>query len=90
MPPVTAAVNELAEELGYITVDETWSVAERAPDLRRSSKRPRPARWSGRLAGDTRQMPRVFVVLGDMLQKGLFRVSDRFVRRWGRSRRSRS
>jgi hypothetical protein len=28
-------------------------------------------------------MPRVFLVLGDLLQKGLFRLSDRFARRWG-------
>jgi hypothetical protein len=28
-------------------------------------------------------MPRVFVQLGELLQTGLFRVSDRFVARWG-------
>jgi hypothetical protein len=31
----------------------------------------------------TMQMPRAFVLLGDLLQAGLFRISDRFVRRWG-------
>jgi hypothetical protein len=82
-PPVTAAVNELVKKLGYIRVDETWSVAERAPDLRRSAEEAPASPAERPPAGDTRQMPRVFIVLGDMLQKGLFRVSDRFVRRWG-------
>jgi len=28
-------------------------------------------------------MPRAFLLLGDLLQTGLFRISDRFIRRWG-------
>ena len=59
---------------------------ERGRDRARSSAIP-----GGRTGGpggrrprvDTRQMPRVFLVLGDLLQTGLFRVSDRFARRWG-------
>jgi hypothetical protein len=31
----------------------------------------------------TTRMPRAFVLLGDLLQTGLFKISDRFVRRWG-------
>jgi hypothetical protein len=34
-------------------------------------------------SGATREMPRAFLLLGDLLQTGLFRISDRFIRRWG-------
>jgi hypothetical protein len=82
-PQVTATINELADKLDYIRIDDAWSVAETAPDPRRPAEgipaAPLPA---GRTA-DTRQMPRVFLLIGDLLQNGLFRVSDRFARRWG-------
>jgi hypothetical protein len=84
-PPVTAAVNELADKLGYIRVDEKWSVAETPPDLRLPVRNEPAARASARPAGDTRQMPRAYLLIGDRLQSGLFRVSDRFARRWGPS-----
>jgi Sulfotransferase family len=82
-PPVTATINDLADKLGYVRVDETWSVAETAPDLRRSGGGAPAGPGQSARAGDTRQMPRVFLALGDLLQNGLFRVSDRFVRRLG-------
>ena len=82
-PPVTATINDLADKLGYVRVDETWSVAETAPDLRRSGGGAPAGPDQSAPAGDTRQMPRVFLALGDLLQNGLFRVSDRFVGRWG-------
>jgi len=28
-------------------------------------------------------MPRAFLLIGDLLQAGLFRISDRFISRWG-------
>jgi hypothetical protein len=79
--PVRERVNELADELGYVRVDEKWSVSDTPPDLRvshggTSSPGPVPS------ARSTRQMPRAFLLLGDRLQAGLFRVSDRFVRAW--------
>jgi hypothetical protein len=82
-PPVTATINELADKLGYIKVDESWSVAETAPDPRQPAEGTPAGPVPAGRAGETRQMPRVFLLLGDVLQNGLFRVSDRFVRRWG-------
>ena len=79
---VLATVNELADRLGYIKVDRTWGAGGVAPDPRVRGEdqvgAERPP--SGR---PTMQMPRSFVLLGDLLQTGLFKISDRFVRRWG-------
>jgi hypothetical protein len=79
--PVRERINQLADELGYVRVDATWSAADAPGDLRvggGASTRTRAAS-----ARDTRQMPRGFLTLGDQLQKGLFGVSDRFLRAWG-------
>jgi hypothetical protein len=79
---VRERINQLADELGYVRVDDTWSAADTPPDLRLvgGSASPRTRAVSAR---NTRQMPRGFLVLGDRLQAGLFRVSDRFLRAWG-------
>ncbi len=82
-PPVTKTVNELADKLGYLGIDEAWGIAETAPDPRRPRAGASAAPVAAARAVDTRQMPRVFLVMGDLLQSGLFRVSDRFARRWG-------
>ena len=82
-PPVTKTVNELADKLGYLGIDEAWGIAETAPDPRRPRAGAPAAPVAAARAVDTRQMPRVFLVMGDLLQSGLFRVSDRFARRWG-------
>lgn len=79
---VLERINQLADELGYVRVDEKWSVADAPPDLRVSDG---GAALHAQVpsAHGTRQMPRAFLLLGDRLQTGLFRVSDRFVRAWG-------
>src|SRR5216683_1375652 len=80
--PVTVAVNELADKLRYVRVDEKWSVAETPPDPRLPADGEPADRTAVASAGDTRQLPRAYLLLGDRLQTGLFRVSDRFTRRW--------
>ena len=82
-PAVAARVNELAAKLGYIRVDDTWGVADTPPDFRILA----PGAWAGGTPaaddGATREMPRAFLLIGDLLQAGLFRISDRFISRWG-------
>jgi hypothetical protein len=78
----TAKINELAERLEYVRVDERWSTADAPPDLRRPSAdllavSPVPD------GGDTTAMPRACLLIADLLQSGLYRVSDRFISRWG-------
>jgi hypothetical protein len=80
-PPVRARINELACELGYVQVDERWSVAATPPDLRVTGTDAVP-RASAPDAVTTREMPRWVMLLGDRLQAGVFRVSDRFTGRW--------
>ena len=75
-------INQLADELGYVRVDNTWSAADTPPDLRLASGSASP-RTRAVPARNTRQMPRGSLVLGDRLQACLFRVSDRFLRAWG-------
>lgn len=82
-PAVTARINELAGQLGYIRVDATWGVAEMPPDFRVPAHGACPAGAPAADSGATREMPRAFLLLGDLLQTGLFRISDRFIRRWG-------
>jgi hypothetical protein len=92
-PAVAARVNELADTLGYIRVDDTWGVADTAPDFRAPDFRAPDFRAlapgasaAGTPAADdgvTREMPRAFLRIGDLLQAGLFRISDRFISRWG-------
>ena len=81
-PAVIDAVNQLADSLGYVRVDERWSVADMPPDLRLPGSCAQSAFLRAGPADSTRQMPRAYLVLGDLLQAGLFRVSKRFARRW--------
>jgi hypothetical protein len=74
-----ARLNDLAGKLGYVQVDGKWSVADTTPDLRVDGAPP----LAPSPATSTREMPRGALVLGDRLQAGLFRLSDRFARRWG-------
>jgi hypothetical protein len=79
---VLSTVNELAGKLGYIKIDRTWGAGGVAPDPRvPSDDQVRAGRAADVRA--TMETPRVFVLLGDLLQTGLFKVSDRFARRWG-------
>jgi protein-tyrosine sulfotransferase len=81
-PTAAARVNDLAARLGYLPVDETWGVADTAPDFRRPAA---GAQAAGPAPADdaTAEMPRAFLLIGDLLQAGMLRISDRFARRWG-------
>jgi Sulfotransferase family len=81
-PAVTATVNELAGQLGYRPIDAGWSVTAVPPDMRVTADGDVPEQPAPAAGGVTREMPRVFIRLGQLLHSGLFRVSDRFVRRW--------
>ena len=52
------------------------------PDLRLPGSWAQSASPRAAPADSTRQMPRAYLALGDLLQAGLFRVSERFARRW--------
>ncbi len=80
-PAMAARMNGLADRLAYIRVDGAWGVADIPPDFRVLA----PGEASGTptaSAGATQQMPRAFIKLGELLQAGLFRISDRFIHRW--------
>jgi hypothetical protein len=79
-PPAAAAIGDLADKLGYIRADEAWGVAAVPPDLRVRAGAAPPAPAA---ACATAQLPRAYVLLGHVLQQGLFRVSERFAARWG-------
>jgi hypothetical protein len=80
--PVLTTVNELADRLGYLRIDQTWGASSTPPDPR-ADVGAKPAAGSPETGRRTMEMPRVFVLLGELLQTGLFRLSDRFARRWG-------
>jgi hypothetical protein len=80
--PVRDRINQLADELGYLRVDHMWSVADTPPDFR-AGHGGASAAAAATPRDSTRQMSRAFLLLGERLQAGLFRVSDRFVRAWG-------
>ena len=82
-PVAAAKINELADNLGYIRVDEKWGVAEIPPDFRVPARGMRLTGGSAADVGATREMPRAFLLVGELLQAGLFRISDRFTQQWG-------
>jgi len=82
-PAVAAKVSGLAEQLGYLRMDDRWGVAEVPPDFRVSADGGWAAGPPASGGGATQEMPRAFLLIGDLLQAGLFRISDRFIRQWG-------
>jgi hypothetical protein len=88
--PVRDTVNQLAGELGYVPVDQAWSIADTPPDLRAAFRADLRAGHGRAAAGATAAsaygagpVPRAFSLLGDRLQAGLFRVGAGFQRDWG-------
>jgi hypothetical protein len=81
-PHVRGPVNELADRLGYIRVDEQWGTASMPGDLRAGSRgqegelMPPAHGGPGHVAPGTR-------LLGNRLKAGLARIDDRFAGRWG-------
>ncbi len=75
-PPVLQAVNELAEKLGYIPVDDNWGTASVPADVR-TGDQPQPPP-NGRPA----TLPPVPAVLGDRLKAGVSLLDGGFSDRW--------
>jgi Sulfotransferase family len=82
-PAVTATVNSLAEQLGYLEINGQWGAADTPPDLRTHTRDGQPISEPAAGPDVTREIPRTFLLLGEHLQAGLFRISDNFTERWG-------
>jgi hypothetical protein len=82
-PSVSGRVNELADKLGYIRVDAKWGVADLPPDVRVPAHGGRGSAVAEPDGSVTCEMPRAFLLIGELLQAGMFRISDRFIGRWG-------
>ena len=81
MTPMTAIVNELADRLGYVRVDENWGVASRPSDLRvpaDGQTPPRPAATRA-LAGP---VPPGSLLVSERLQGGLRNLDEQFADDW--------
>jgi hypothetical protein len=76
-PQVTAYINELAEQLGYIPVDEQWGTTTVPKDLRVTGDH-RPADSQATAA----DQPAEAALLADRLRAGLSRMDAQFARRW--------
>jgi hypothetical protein len=78
-PSVTFALNKLADELGYVRIDDQWGGSATAGDLRvRAGRPPMPA-----ATGDRRTVaPAVYRLIGDRLQAGIFQLGEPFTDKW--------
>ena len=79
MAPVTPAVNQLADRLGYVRIDENWGVAARPGDLRMpvdGQARPPDSRVA---AGP---IPPGSLLVSERLQAGLRQLGEDFSREW--------
>jgi len=74
-PQVTQQINELAEKLGYVPVDEAWGTAAVPPDMR-------AVRSVDPVPGPRPPLPRATPV-GDHLRAALSQVDQQFTSRWG-------
>jgi hypothetical protein len=76
-PPVTAAVNDVAEKLGYLRIDKSWGIAAVPPDVRRPGTGPaalQPSRADGDAPG--------LRMIAARLLSGLATLDDRFTQQW--------
>jgi protein-disulfide isomerase len=76
--PLLATVNEIADRLGYVRVDEKWGAAARPGDLRVAANGqvgPQPSRPAG-------PAPPGAIILGERVRAGLGRLDARFARDW--------
>ena len=80
---VMAVVNDVAEQLGYVQVDETWGVGSPPASLRvpvdPSDPAPEPAVPSATVPSAT---ARPATVLADRVQAGLLSLGEEFTRSW--------
>jgi hypothetical protein len=77
-PPITAAINELADKLGYLPVDEEWGTPGRPADPRApgTAKTPAVPPSSGEPPAEAAGM------LEESLRARLAGIDDRFTGRW--------
>jgi hypothetical protein len=78
---VTPAVNELADRLGYVRVDDGWGSAARPGDMRASAKGQAPDRASPALIA-AEPLPPGSLLVSQRLQAGLRGVEEEFRRDW--------
>jgi hypothetical protein len=75
---VLASVNDLAEQLGYVQIDETWGVGSPPADLRvpadTSDLPPVPAAHAAAMPAGT--------ALAERIEAGLLHLGDEFTRSW--------
>lgn len=89
--PVRDRINRLAAGIGYVPVDQAWGIAGTPPDLRADARTglradARAGDGRGAAASSARASgpaPRVFSLLDERLQAGLFRMGDGFLSLWG-------
>jgi hypothetical protein len=80
-PPIASAVNELADKLGYVRIEEDWGTPGMPTDLRvpativSSASRVDPTPPSRQLAARSH-------LLRERLNSGLARIDDHFHERW--------
>jgi Sulfotransferase family len=79
-----AVVNDVAEQLGYLQIDETWGVGSPPADLRvaadASDPASAPAAPPAALAGSSTGPPAT--VLADRVEAGLLSLGEEFTRSW--------
>jgi hypothetical protein len=81
MAAVTPTVNQLADRLGYVHVDDAWGAAARPGDVRVSVDGQQPARpWPARAA--TGPVPPGSLLVSQRVQTGLRSVDEEFRRDW--------
>ena len=78
---LTATMNELAGQLGYIRIDENWGSARRPRDLRIFTNGQEPADPQ-EARGAAGPVPPGSLLVSERLQTGLRRLDDEFTREW--------
>lgn len=81
MAPVTPTINQLADRLGYVRVDEMWGAAARPGDMRVSVNGEGPARPSPAHAA-IGPVPPGSLLVSQRLQAGIRGVGEEFRRDW--------
>jgi protein-tyrosine sulfotransferase len=77
-PPITAAMNELSDKLGYLPIDEEWGTPGRPADPRV----PGTAKVTAVLLANAEPPPEAAGLLEESLRTRLGSISDRFTGRW--------
>jgi protein-tyrosine sulfotransferase len=86
-PDMQAAVNQLAGQLNYLPVDDSWGTREPPADLRLPADGQQPAPTGepgepGGPAGQRDTQPDEGRLAGELLAAGLDRLDERFASRW--------